>query len=182
MHAREHIHSQLLSLPPEIRNIIYRYALVQNGDIIIRPPTLPAPDQPSLLQVNRQIRAEARGIYYHENRFVCTIWSFDAAAVIKWQTSINAYAKVNPQIGLVHHGPPIWTNLLRWLEEFYCSKVTGIRDVRSSAPSYVKAAARMFQVVTRLEWKGLIWHEIKPALEGVRVAVGEYDARWLKDD
>ncbi|KAI7774082.1 hypothetical protein LA080_009285 [Diaporthe eres] len=51
-----------LSLPPEIRNIIYRQALVQY-------PFISSMSQPALLRTNKQIRAEAFEMYYAQNEF-----------------------------------------------------------------------------------------------------------------
>lgn len=57
-----------LSLPPEIRNMIYRYTLVE-GDIFVDTTVM----QPALLQLNRQIRAESIQIYYKGNHFHWTL-------------------------------------------------------------------------------------------------------------
>ncbi|KXT07161.1 hypothetical protein AC578_2493 [Pseudocercospora eumusae] len=67
--------SPLLALPPELRNHIYREVLVHNNNIIIiTKSTKP----PSLLQLCREIRFEAQGIYLAENRFMGqTTSSFD---------------------------------------------------------------------------------------------------------
>ena len=69
MDAVDSHESRLLSLPPEIRNTIYRYALVQR-EISIRAPAFATAEQPAVLQVNHQIRTEAIDIYYYENEFL----------------------------------------------------------------------------------------------------------------
>lgn len=56
-------HSPLLSLPPELRNEIYRYALVE-GHIYINGSNADEFQQPARLQVNQQIRAECKQIFY----------------------------------------------------------------------------------------------------------------------
>ena len=72
--------SPLLNLPPEIRNTIYSYALVDPGPVrIYCSDRLPehlenSPDPfcwqpPALLQTSRQILAEASAMYYANNRF-----------------------------------------------------------------------------------------------------------------
>lgn len=45
--------------------MIYHYALVVEGDIIVDTTMT----QPALLQVNRQIREESIQIYYKQNSF-----------------------------------------------------------------------------------------------------------------
>lgn len=60
--------SLLLTLPGELRNRIYRFALCQNHSIWITRLTWPT-HQPALLKTNRQIRTEATRLFYHENVF-----------------------------------------------------------------------------------------------------------------
>ncbi|KAK3622554.1 hypothetical protein LTR56_022109 [Elasticomyces elasticus] len=57
----------LLGMPPEIRNRIYELSLVQ--DEPIRSHCGVCCVGPALLQTNRQISREARGIYYTANTF-----------------------------------------------------------------------------------------------------------------
>ncbi|KAK5684160.1 hypothetical protein LTS10_004024 [Elasticomyces elasticus] len=58
----------LLGLPPEMRNAIYRYVLV-NPDPIEVSPGRPYAYKPAFLSTCRQIRAEADGIFMNENTF-----------------------------------------------------------------------------------------------------------------
>lgn len=73
--------SRLLTLPPELRNIIYRHTLVDGTFKIYGsgPST-----QPSLLQVNHQIRHEAIQLYYSENFFAWHIRAFDRTQYLTW--------------------------------------------------------------------------------------------------
>ena len=62
--------SPLLKLPAELRNVIYRYSLIKQGDARIQLRDL----RPSaLLYTCRQIRYEASSIYFSENNFVLTV-------------------------------------------------------------------------------------------------------------
>ena len=56
----------LLDLPPELRNSIYRYATVSDQALL-------RPQQPALVRTSRQIRQEARPIFYGENSFVLQV-------------------------------------------------------------------------------------------------------------
>ncbi|EMC96951.1 hypothetical protein BAUCODRAFT_48719, partial [Baudoinia panamericana UAMH 10762] len=58
---------RLLNLPGELRNYIYRLALVEDDHIKISKNSKPL--QPGILQVSRQCRKEASDIYYQENIF-----------------------------------------------------------------------------------------------------------------
>jgi len=59
----------LLALSGELRNSIWRFALVEDKPIDITSKVTPT--EPALLAVNRQIRKECTGIYYGENAFQC---------------------------------------------------------------------------------------------------------------
>ncbi|KAK5133927.1 hypothetical protein LTR08_007156 [Meristemomyces frigidus] len=69
----------LLNLPPELLDEIYAEALVTDAEIEI-PTKLPGP---GLLQVCRQIRNDATGIYYGQNAFHACIKS-DRAGLVRW--------------------------------------------------------------------------------------------------
>lgn len=56
-----------LSLPGEIRNLIYRHALVSPKTYTVKLQFFPT--DTALLRVNKQIYAEASAIFYHENIF-----------------------------------------------------------------------------------------------------------------
>lgn len=102
--------SRLLSLPGEIRNLIWRFATLQasstqmedaglvpvllaNGyrytDVSGRPKLQPATPPPALLDTSRQVRSEVLPIYYAENQFsiaLDTKEAFDAS--LGWVNSL----------------------------------------------------------------------------------------------
>lgn len=62
---------------------IYRYALVQEGNLYVGPDRrLPA--TPALLQTCKQIRAEASSIFFAENSLVVFVRNFDIRRVVRW--------------------------------------------------------------------------------------------------
>lgn len=67
------IDSTLFKVAPELRNTIYRYALVENTDITISKnngiPEL------ALLPACKIIRSDARSIFFGENDFPCRVES-----------------------------------------------------------------------------------------------------------
>lgn len=65
--------STFLDLPAELREQIYRFTLTPYEYIIITASL----KEPSLLSVNRQIRREARDLWYHNNNFVAKILDCD---------------------------------------------------------------------------------------------------------
>jgi hypothetical protein len=72
---------RLLSLPPEIRNMIYRLVVVQG---VINIPASTTSPEPPLLRANKKIRQEAMQIYCKENVFRWRIRVFDARHYIAW--------------------------------------------------------------------------------------------------
>ena len=63
--------SRLTSLPAELRNRIYRLALINDKPLNITSKK--TNQEPALLATNRQIRAEALKIYYAENIFLLRV-------------------------------------------------------------------------------------------------------------
>ncbi|KAI7362801.1 hypothetical protein KC336_g21649, partial [Hortaea werneckii] len=63
---KQHKTCRFLQLPGELRNQIYRYALVSDKAIEITPT---GPGEPPLLSTCVTIRRETKGIYYPENNF-----------------------------------------------------------------------------------------------------------------
>jgi len=59
--------SPLLDLPPELRNTVWRFALVRKTKIDMSKESTTA--EPALLVACKQIREEGLGIYYGENMF-----------------------------------------------------------------------------------------------------------------
>lgn len=70
----------LLSLPAELRSRIYDLALTQADYITVTPDLR----QPRLLSVNRQIRKEARNIWYMSNTFDFRIYDCSDALLHKF--------------------------------------------------------------------------------------------------
>lgn len=136
--------SALLGLPPEMRNMIWRFAVIE-GTITLDPVNGEAPSPPTLLEVSRQIRAEAIEIYYHENRTVWLIRDLDAAAYTRWQRATAA--RLNETIEIIMHGKAVWKNLVVWLQAFYEGHVSGVGSSGDNVLPMVKIAAQMFDVV-----------------------------------
>lgn len=65
----------LLELPPELRNIIYRSALIADEGIDIIKP------RHGLIEACQQTRNECAGLFFFENTFVCAMQSGGAAAL-----------------------------------------------------------------------------------------------------
>ncbi|KAF7189270.1 hypothetical protein HII31_09423 [Pseudocercospora fuligena] len=75
--------SRLLSLPAELRNNIYRNALISKSRIAIRDAAGDVFDPPALLSVCRQISEEAASIFWAENSFCLSLCYAD------WQATLH---------------------------------------------------------------------------------------------
>ncbi|KAF7194691.1 hypothetical protein HII31_03953 [Pseudocercospora fuligena] len=93
-----------LGIPAELRNRIYREALVPKADtdrdtISISPgydDTLrELPPEPPLLRTCKQIREEATSIYEQENQFFVELEDFDVRNVQRWWSTFQRPEKVS---------------------------------------------------------------------------------------
>lgn len=172
--AKDSRDSRLLSLPPEIRNSIYRYTLVEE-EICITPWDLSGASHPALLEVNRQIRSEATEIHYKENRFSWRIDDFDSKLFRKWQGS--SAARFDARIVYTFSGRPSFRNLMEWLKAYHEGECHGPNRLAEKETD-ADVAAEMFAVLDHVD---LSWDQIKQVLTCMRTAVGVYKSAWLED-
>jgi len=80
--------SPLLSLPPELRNSIYRLVFKSEGEYIeIEPSHIHKHD--GILQTCRQIREEGAAIFYAENTFISRFGVGSSNFVLAWLSAIG---------------------------------------------------------------------------------------------
>lgn len=68
-----------MSLPAELRNEIYNFALVKNFTIFAN-----GSQEPGLLAVSREIRNEATAVFYKNNSFSAHVYNLNFAPVSAW--------------------------------------------------------------------------------------------------
>lgn len=171
--------SRLLSLPPELRNAIYREVLLENGVVRITNEARPAP--PSLLQVNRQIRKEATAIYYKENTLRFCIWKFDAGVYITWSQLFTFHGEFSTRWSF--EGPRNWENLLQWVEASYTGKCTKLQRSSTSPPQSSTGktivVGKFFDLMNNLSLvQGMSWEKVKEQLEVVHDMLCATDEVW----
>lgn len=76
----------LLQLPGELRNRIYRYALVTDDDIDV---TSTGPGEPALLLSSKDIRQESLLIYYRENHFNMRVPDWNGTALVPFMKQLR---------------------------------------------------------------------------------------------
>ena len=75
----------LISLPQKLRKEIYRLAVVrEDGDVPVSAHNKSTSAEPALLSVCKEIRQEARPIFYIENNFNVRITQLDMKAALPW--------------------------------------------------------------------------------------------------
>ena len=106
---------RLLQLPPELRNKIYSFALVEDNAIMVSERSDITGDPPvwvpGLLATNRQVRTEATPIFYGENTFwSLTEWSvgnFLNQLGIERRPMVSAYRMQSLSLMAVYIGRPV---------------------------------------------------------------------------
>ncbi|KAK4497865.1 hypothetical protein PRZ48_010520 [Zasmidium cellare] len=127
----------LLGMPPEIRNIIYRYTLLSESMIKV---TATSPSQPALLRTNRQLRTEALPIFLTENTFKVDAWdmqlSIPSNYAEHWLSRI-AYKS----FFITMRGKKDWGNLKGWLGRYARHEVPGLAAGQPTPEAEILAQA-----------------------------------------
>jgi hypothetical protein len=171
----------LLSLPAELRNAIYEYALVEKNDVEINSDL----KIPGLLQTSRQIRHESAKIWMLQNNFVACIYDCDATFLKRFYSvgGMLGDTRRDFSLGLVLHGERSWTNLMDWCEALHKGGSWCLQMDEGAAyhtdwteiEAVVAAAHELCITCRKLPWK-----QCEKALSGLRYAVGKSEAGWLE--
>jgi hypothetical protein len=125
--------SPLLRLPGELRNAIYRLALVEEeGNRTLIQNTTHGILEPGLLLANRQLRHEARPMYYFENSFDLPIANYNPVAIVPFNNITRNLEKHYDDKNLKLNKPrlrfvdgrecPDWHHIMTWLEHFHAGR------------------------------------------------------------
>jgi len=111
--------SCLFKLPPELRNTIYRFAIVADNEVsITKAGGIP---EPGLLSVCKIVRSEAFGTFYQENKFSCVVDDYDPASVMLAMRRASRHFSTPIGAGGIDDFSlrcslsPHWKNLVQWL-------------------------------------------------------------------
>ena len=117
-----------MTIPIELRDIVYTYTLVAKTKLRIRT----GEQQPALLQISHQVRAETIELYYSDNNFCFIVHAYDGLEVHPFCKLLQQYSKhgcKNLSIGLCNR--PICPecddvlrldHLLTWLRAYHSDK------------------------------------------------------------
>lgn len=114
-----------LRLPGELRNMVYKHALVTDGKVnITREHGIP---EPALLSTCKKIRKEAIGIFYHDNTFQLTARSHHPAVNLMWTRKVRSLRRQGGSIprfpSTQHVGKRNWHNLKGMLREMHAGNI-----------------------------------------------------------
>lgn len=173
--------SRLLSIPPELRNRIYRNVLLDPGRINVSATGF---TEPELLLTCKQIRSEAMGIFYNECTFVLDNDDYDPTTAIAWTMKLRALSKRKiitnrcgpPTIFSQTRPTPSWTNLLKWVKACHERQAGAMYagETRKDAGAHIISACLLMGVNLRdTPWAGL-----EKVLEHQHCALVALDERW----
>lgn len=187
----------LLRLPPELRNRIYIYSLHLNEDGRICVNEGEDFSEPALLSTCKQIRREARGVFYSENAITGVITSYSPATPVflaKKSTELTRTCGLQLKaLRFTFQGPARWKNLLSWLkavhqtQAFYVStkrlaEIASPQTMNTNQLAQYKRQAlesAIFEMVILM--KGQPWETMEPALTPYRYGLERFDPQWGAD-
>ncbi|PPJ51924.1 hypothetical protein CBER1_09369 [Cercospora berteroae] len=170
----------LLNLPGEIRNKIYRYALIEAKPIEVMRK---GPGEPSLLRVCNRIRREARSIYYAENEFEVHLEDFNGEALVPFKNQYSCFSnwqngqRRGVNITNLMKGKPNWENLVAWAKADRFRTAFWPDISRAYCPTH-QVAASVFRIVDSVD--GLPWYEVEVALEAMREVLDGLPSLWAE--
>ncbi|KAK5117155.1 hypothetical protein LTR85_008923 [Meristemomyces frigidus] len=168
---REEGRTTLMGLPPELRNHIYRFALVdETGDLRVDAGHRL---QPGLLRTCRQIREEATNIFFLENTFrINSIGLAPPVPERHWLTT----RKSTRTVTIALPGPWDWANLKGWLRR--CHQTGGYFNLRrdGTASKRIQVAAQTLCIMEAL--KVVPCDAVDKMLEEYKIGTGLCVGSW----
>ncbi|KAK1074453.1 hypothetical protein LTR74_001049 [Friedmanniomyces endolithicus] len=160
----------LLTLPPELRNQIYRCVLPTETQEI-RFSTSVFPPVPAITQVSKQIRAEASGIYYHCCAFDLVLhhrslwqlraWLITLSMKALWGLGHNGNLNMRIVFDEQHKDYEKFRHMLKFYIHGPCSRTGWFASAENTQPRALKQMASMHinrkeQGRSRAEDEGLV--------------------------
>ncbi|KAK5127473.1 hypothetical protein LTR85_006812 [Meristemomyces frigidus] len=175
--------SPLLALPGELRNRIYRLALVEPRLVLLNRTKFV---EPALLVACHQIRHEAAPIFYGENDFRIPVPNYDSTICKLWTVKVRAVRRkydIHIETSLSRgtgHEEPNWENAIKWLQRRHSGAVRYQMHKPSSAPKHftpdMMVLGGMFAMAKELQDKS--WSRVKKLMEEQHRILVAIDPRW----
>lgn len=187
--------SPFMNLAPELRLIIYEYALYLDDGAIEVNETTGIPE-PALLLTSKEIRHEALPIFYTQNTLHLLIHSYSPATPLlihrKQEAVLAQYEFYIFVSHIVLDGPANWRNLLAWLRHVHESESpvgivqvapplkTGHRPGALERAKELTVVAGLFDVVGLLD--DVRWDVVEKTLGMLRYALAAFDDDWEDEE
>jgi len=156
--------SQFLQLPPELRNVIYVYALIAETDVEV--PASGKVAKPALLQACRQTMSEATPIYYGQNTFK-TRCDGPLTNSIRWLASMTLQARQSLcSLSIEHDINDGLDSLHELLASIIVGKITCSAKAATEIKGMAVTAANRALVSSRDGLLTMVHHGLRP--EAVR--------------
>jgi len=170
---------RFLDLPGEIRNEVYSLLVVQDDPISLYTKNVPI--LPALTRVNRQVRNEARKVYYLQNTFQLRLnGTFNLSAYRKFIRKSGLEAeKISDNVTCIfdYYGRKIWTkhkvDFMRMVRQHYLyggawPKAVSFYSKFSAClafwPSEINCMAKVVEMAENYKEEGMKWMAAKEEL------------------
>jgi hypothetical protein len=187
--------SPLFNLPREIRDMIYRFALIHYGlnyrrigNTITKMPIditknngIP---EPGLLLASKIIRYETYEMFYYENIFACRIEYFHPAPVLLAERKFSHWTDRSfgigwPEVG-IDFSERRWNNLVFWLQMCHQDKCIGWdREFQGNEDAEDKMLQGLFDTALESPWYCL--DMLNCMLTSMRPAMEAVNSDWEQD-
>ena len=175
--------SPLFDLPPELRNKIYRYALVRNRELPITK-SRGIPEAP-LLSVSKLVRSETYELFYLENKFKCVVHNYDPTSLMLLDRRWSALARIpgttlgdTIDVDIHWRGKRNWKNLVTWLHFAHHASCCGI-NARPHQGTEESLISGLFRMV--MNGPGMTSSALDFLLESMRPTFVKIHKDWGKD-
>ncbi|KAK5694957.1 hypothetical protein LTR17_024748 [Elasticomyces elasticus] len=144
--------SRLLDIAPELRNHIYRMAIIHNQPIVVSTQGY---NIPPLLSVCKQIRHEAESIFYYENAFETELSDYNIDLHRKFMEHLKDLGLQKKKINASPKSiswMPHWPNMIHWLALYHRydvdDKLNAIPDAQAAGKNpYPVTIGALFEIV-----------------------------------
>lgn len=163
----------LLDLPADLRNIIYEFALVEADFILITPDL----KQPALLATCRQVRAEARLMWFWRNTFVYIAQDCNIRPLFAFHALYGSPLPIQVNVAVYAQGQHNWKALKEWCKlvfkhKRHCFRCSG----RTQGFQVLRAATVMAK-----RSRALTWGDFEQDLELWRPVAALSHEEWSVD-
>ena len=167
--------SALLTMPPELRNIIYRYILVEEKQLYLSRRSWVSHQRP-LPQICRQVRDDAFKLFYTLKEFGVENKDCDASVL----HHLSLLSKRNNVSGMKYYllrsEQPSWVSLKAWVKQYHSLKNVGLFYKWKTHTLEHVVVGTVFQ--TAKQCRDMAWGCVKKLVDVHHHTLIKIDPRW----